>query len=513
MSLQISIEGLPVLSGEVLSPASAAFESLKEPEDFVRFACRLRGQFCIVIDQGPRIVAITDFGCSRPVFYTRGGGWKVTTRLVDLVPSSGGHVAKDALFFYVSRGGVGIVPFHAGIQEVFPATVAFFEGERLESIPYIDWSTFLETRPIAPAEAERRFVEVASSYLLPIARSRGPIASLLSSGTDSALIAWLLRQCGLDAPSLTADYRWKRYSEFDGAAESARALGVSHQRVHMTASSRREAFSEVNSSRQQAPCCHSQVPVMYALAQHAQRRGISTLVTGDHADALFLGFDRFFQGLPADPAAYSQAVAALDTRATLGRLYQPPQRTTAWTELLSAFGCTEDERLASEERMYSANCREMSAWIGRAPLHTLQQLIGQTWAGISWQNTFLPVSRAFDDRVEFVSPFYDIDMIRFAMSLPIEYKFRDGRTKVLLRDILQRVLGSSIVKRASPNPSRIWRLAPDVRERSLQPRFLRPLYDRLYRRNLLARGAMWHQLDRVAALGTWLGRQPLEMVS
>jgi asparagine synthetase B (glutamine-hydrolysing) len=75
------------------------------------------------------------------------------------------------------------------------------------------------------------------------------------------------------------------------------------------------------------------------------------------------------------------------------------------------------------------------------------------------------VSQALDDRVEFISPSYDLEMIRFALALPLECKFQNGMTKVLLRRIASRVLGREIPKRASPNPARLWRLGPDFAER------------------------------------------------
>ena len=46
-------------------------------------------------------------------------------------------------------------------------------------------------------------------------------------------------------------------------------------------------------------------------ASHATACGIDRLVTGDHADALFLGFDRFFRGFPPDLNGYTTAIAAL----------------------------------------------------------------------------------------------------------------------------------------------------------------------------------------------------------
>ncbi|HTA46699.1 MAG TPA: asparagine synthase C-terminal domain-containing protein [Bryobacteraceae bacterium] len=507
---KVTICGLPIHSREVLSPDSAIFASLHERQDFIQFARQLRGQFAIVIEDGSRTVAITDFGCSRPIFYLRDvAGFKVSTKLADLIGLSRKRMSKEALFFYASRNGIGISPFYSDIHELFPATVTFFDGERKESPSYLDWDDYLETRPVKPADAEERLVEIASSYLRAIARSRGEIACLLSGGADSALISWLLQRIGLDGLSFTADYAWKRYSEFAGASASAKALGVHQERILITAKTRRNAFLAINSERQNAPCANPQTPVMYELARHAVDRGITTLATGDHADALFLGFDRFFRGFPTVTPAYSEAIAALGAQAKLGHLYSEPRRNSGYSELLSIFGCTEDERFAWDNRIYESDCRDMSVFAERAPLHTLQQLDGQIWAGISWQNTFLPVTQAFDNSVEFVSPFYDIEMIKFAMSLPVEYKFRDGLTKALLRDIAHKILGRFIVKRASPNPSRVWRTLPDFRERSLLPAYLRPLYDRLFFRNLVRSGQLWGSIDKIAALGIWLSGQPL----
>jgi asparagine synthetase B (glutamine-hydrolysing) len=416
---------------------------------------------------------------------------------------------REALFFYVSRSGVGIEPLYSDVKQVYPASVTWFRGSDVESVPYLDWGDFLETSPIEPKAAEERFIEIAAGYLSAIARGRGPIACLLSGGIDSALIAWLLRSIGQEGFSLTADYAWKRYSEFSSASTNARALGVPNERVEVTSASRRRAFRALNSGRQNSPCCHAQTPVLFDLAQHAQRDGISTLATGDHADSLFLGFDHFFSSFPHDSAAYIETTAALDVPAKLNHLYPKPNRAPEQSFLLSVAGSSPADCLRWEESINAKDRSVMEPWASRAPLHELQQLSGQIWAGISWQNSFLPVSQAFDDRVEFISPFYDLEMIRFALSLPLENKFKNGMTKVLLRRIASRVLGRSVPKRASPDPSRIWRLAPDFAERDALPSTLRSEYDRLVRSNLLHFGKLWPEVDKLAAFGLWMNEQPL----
>jgi asparagine synthetase B (glutamine-hydrolysing) len=509
---KISIKGLPVYCGALLSLDSPVFASLHTRADFMAFAKALRGQFSILIEDESITVAITDFGCSRPVFYIPDGAGKrfiVSSRLEDLVPFSSNQLLREALFFYVSRSGVGIEPLYADIKQVHPARVTWFCGSDIDSVSYLDWGDYLETSPIEPKVAEERFLEIAAGYLSAIARGRGPIACLLSGGIDSALIAWLLRSIGQEGFSLTADYAWTRYSEFSSALTNARALGVPNERVEVTSASRRRAFRALNSGRQNSPCCHAQTPVLFDLAQHAQRDGISTLATGDHADSLFLGFDRFFSSFPCDSRAYIENTAALDLSGKLDNLYPRRELAPEQSFLLSLAGSNPAGCLSWEKSINAKDRSVMEPWAGRTPLHTLQQLSGQIWAGISWQNSFLPVSQAFDDRVEFVSPFYDLEMIRFALSLPLEYKFQNGTTKVLLRRIAGRVLGRSIPKRASPNPARIWRLAPDFAERGSLPSEIRTEYDRLVRSNLLDFGKLWPEVDKLAAFGLWVKDQRL----
>ena len=323
-------------------------------------------------------------------------------------------------------------------------------------------------------------------------------------------MAWVLKKMGKDVVCLTADYEWKRYSEFAEASRNAADLGLRQERVLITRRKHRAAFRSLNSGSQNAPCPHSQSPGLYWLAKHAAAGGIDRLVTGDHADALFLGFDRFFRGFPQDVDGYTRAVAALDPTERVGRLYAKPQLLSIQRELLSVFGHSPEQCLEWQVKLYSQDREAMAKWANSTSLPMLQQLDGQIWAGVPWQNIFLPVTQACGGKAEFISPFYDLEMVKFALSLPAEYKFRDGATKALLRTVLERVLNRSIVKRASPNPSRIWSLLPSLRDRSAMLPRLRPLYDRLCLRNLRQAGRLSGQIDKTCALGLWLASQRLK---
>lgn len=511
---EITIRGHAIYGGDVLSSDSAVFATLQDLSDYACFARKLRGQFSIVVAAADRVFAITDFGGSRPVFYRlRGERYRVSGTLDELVTSGDRRIGEDALFFYLTEGGTGIQPFYDGVKMMLPGTVACFSESGVESAAYIDWGEFIDTVPISLDRAEKRFIEIATDYLSVLARGRGTVGCLLSGGTDSVLLAWLLKNAGMDSLAITADYPFKRYSEFPAAAAAARMLGIRHERVAMTERGSRLAFRVLNSPTQNAPCCVQQARMHYQLAERARELGLSVLATGDHADSLFLGFDRYFRSLPHDRAGYARATSSLTAAEKLSRLQHSSPLSREIADVLRIFGFTREQCLEWQQRMRAADAERMMEFAANAPLHTLQQLNGQIWGGVSWQNGFLPPIRALGQTVDFISPFYDLEMIRFALSLPAEFKFRNGETKALLRHLLIRMLGLSLGKRASPNPSRIWRLSPQPSERNAIWPALRPVYDRLYLHNLTTGGKLWGELDRVAALGLWLGRAPAPLAA
>ena len=64
-------------------------------------------------------------------------------------------------------------------------------------------------------------------------------------------------------------------------------------------------------------------------------------------------------------------------------------------------------------------------------------------------------------------PFLDKDVVEFAWSLPIEYKYKDGVTKRILRDILYRYVPKELMdlpKRGFSIPVQKWLLEPELRE-------------------------------------------------
>jgi asparagine synthase (glutamine-hydrolysing) len=86
--------------------------------------------------------------------------------------------------------------------------------------------------------------------------------------------------------------------------------------------------------------------------------------------------------------------------------------------------------------------------------------------------TKIPRALRFNDRIsmafstELREPFLDYRLVEFAFSLPLEYKIREGKTKLMLREIASNFLADDLVfapKRALQTPQREW-LADDLKK-------------------------------------------------
>ena len=130
---------------------------------------------------------------------------------------------------------------------------------------------------------------------------------------------------------------------------------------------------------------------------------------------------------------------------------------------------------------------------------------------MEWQDEqrYLAVMRALPG-CKLWCPFYDPEIIRFALRLPRNLIFNEGQTKYLLRRVLKAATGLERPKRpASMSPMRFWRLLPNLKEYSSVSRCLQKRYFRLLVENVRARGTLSRELTKIGALGVWLGSHHL----
>lgn len=499
----VEVHGSPILSGKILTADSQEMAALATMDDYARLARKLRGAFALIVREGDQITVVADHSACYPVYYLadRSGTFHVSSSLADLRNHSCRKLSANALFFYATRFGIGDDPLYADVHTVERGhVVRFARGKRTETA-WLDWGSFLEQRPLTPAQARDRFIEIASEFFEPYLRSGRGIACSLSSGTDSALCAYVLRRLDPATLCISADYRLSRYSECALASSHARQIGVRHKRILVTSRDHRRALDLMNSPASDLPARHSHLTSLYKLAEYARGEGIRYVVGAEFAGGLFMEFGYFANYRSV--ADYQRHVGGLSVEQRLEWLFKPQQLDTFSEELLNAIGCSPRDCRAWMDRAVAADRALFEPWVRTFPFPAVTQLKTQIWTGVRFQNGWLPAQRAAGG-VEFIDPFLDLEMIRFALSLPLEFKWNGGPSKVLLRDILEAGAGIRAPKRSSPNPARIWGLSPQLAESwRLDPR-LRSLYRRETLANYRNLGRSYDRLLTIAGLGKWV---------
>lgn len=509
----VSGQPIDLASGEPARVVRNQLPALTDRQGWVRFARSLRGQFAIVAAESGSAVAVTDLAGTWPVFRLRGanGNIALATSLAELEKSSTRAIRRTALFQYVAFGCMDLngETIFSDIDRAPSASVTFYPG-RLdpgsaeESFSYADWGRFAtgacDDADAAAAELERLIVSHVTAAMGCHGNSRPAI--LLSGGTDSGLLAALLRAVFPGALAcLTQDFRFRKYSEFSRASENARALGLETRPVLLTRAAHFAAVRALNSPAQDQPCVTVQAFNLWCLLEAVKGRG--DFIIGEHADSLFLGFGHFFHGLPVEDGEYLRATSAMTARDKLAWVTPKPGIDEPSSELLAALGCPKSEYLEWLAALMESKAARFLPFADRH-LTLMQQLNGQIDGGLSWQRIMLPVMRSLPG-ARIVSPFFDSAIIELALSLAVSLKYRNGKTKFLLRHMLRKHIDREMAKApAASSPVAIWRLLPSVAERnSISPSF-RSYYDRVSRRNALSRGrAVNHQM-KVAALGIWM---------
>src|SRR5262249_50612843 len=144
-------------------------------------------------------------------------------------------------------------------------------------------------------------------------------------------------------------------------------------------------------------------------------------------------------------------------------------------EILLSFGCSPESYKSWRRELVQTDRHRLSNWVDRFPFAPVSQLHGQMWAGVPLQNGWFPAQRAAGGGVQLLSPFLDLKMIRFGLSLPFPFKFKDGVTKAFLYDFLEAKTGLRLPKRPSPNQARIWSISPYLQDLPRMDRRLRSL--------------------------------------
>ena len=468
---------------------------------------RLNGMFAFAVwDAGRRWLTLAvDRFAEKPLFMAESAGRLVfassvwALRAADPSLGTPDPVATDR-FLALAKTPQLPDTFYADIKRLPPAHVASWApGARLTMRRW--WTPRRVDVPHDPATAAEQLASLLTDSVSLRLRSDVPVGTSLSGGLDSSSILALTSQLSPahNRHAFTATFPGFARDELGYADEAARSAGVREH--HAIEPTMEELFDDLPAlvADQEEPFGSTSIYAQWRVMRRASEAGVVVLLDGQGADELFGGYAGIdgwvlrsrgaratVAGLIRNPRALEAvgvAYASAHAPAALARRYR-----------LRAASPYVDGRLASAAATFAAE--EHIDWsAGSSPLR--RELLTQTF------RTSLPHLCRFADRdsmafsVEVRLPFLDPRVAEFALSLPPELLWRDGTTKLLLREAMRGRVPDVVLDRREKvgyeTPQERWFGSPEGRERVAEI-----LLD------ADARGSHLHdEVERDLAAGAW----------
>lgn len=318
------------------------------------------------------------------------------------------------------------------------------------------------------AEAIERYRSVLDSSVTLRLRSDVRVGTCLSGGVDSSSIALLAgskyrQKTGQPFAAITAVSTQEDNDESRYAQEVARCGGLEWLSVRPTYEDFRGAIDAVTEC-QEEPYGGPSVIMQYFVMRTAREHGITVLLDGQGGDEMLLGYPKYYAAYLLDELRHGRAAGALG----LARRILRNDENMTWARL--GMYLLAGHWAGLRYRFYRRRHAYLKSEFARMPAHlgAFSRSCADPFElqSLEIRSTNLPILLRYEDKnsmahaVEARLPFVDYRAVETALSLPDQFKIRDGWTKWLLRQAMSDVLPPSIAwrrdKRGFEAPERQW---------------------------------------------------------
>lgn len=394
------------------------------------------------------------------------------------------------------------------------------------------------SRKIAITEAidtlEQKLSQAISQQML----ADVPVGAFLSGGIDSStVVALMQKQSAQPIKTFTIGFADTAYNEAEQAQAIAKHLNTQHTELYLSAAQTKEIIPDLPNFYDEPFADSSQVPT-YVVAK-LTREHVTVSLSGDGGDELFAGYNRYlwlnlvWRRISYLPKPLRKMLAKII-------MFCPPRSLDKLSFILNRLLPSNLQQRNIGEKLHklAAICNADSPLAVYNKLITLWELDAQhllpdlsgdllrqsTTAKMMYTDSlrYLPddiltkVDRAgMAVSLETRMPFLDHRVVEYAWSLPGDVKIRDGQSKWILRQILQRHVPPALFERPKMGfgvpldqwlrgPLKTW--AQDLLSNSMLQKhnFLNtPLITERWQAHLSNKGNWQHHLWSVLMFQAW----------
>jgi len=288
-----------------------------------------------------------------------------------------------------------------------------------------------------------------------------PVGLLLSGGIDSALIAAAAKEQGVDLPCYTVGFgKFHPECEIEDARETARILGLPFHSVEITPDDLQTALPAIARAVEE-PLGTTSIMAMWYLVKRA-RDDVTVVLTGQGSDEPWGGYFRYQVELLRDRFPHPDFWKKVGN---LGSLWRGmPESLDRGLRSLAAHD--QVQQIIQACSLFSEHERKLligDEWDGGASVQIKSWI---EWLDASRCNSGAERMMRLDARMNLADdlllygdkismavslearvPMLDLELVRFVESLPIEYRIKIHKGKIVHKKMAERYLPSEIVYR------------------------------------------------------------------
>lgn len=455
--------------------------------------CKMKGMFALALydrEEGKVFLARDRMG-EKPLYYGMTGGcFAFASDIAAIRELSDFHneIDRRVLPLYFQYGYIP-APYsiYRDIYKLTPGTWLSVDVKTLEVGQHIYWDLKQaakkgETHPFTGTrkEAADRLEELLKEAVRGQMISDVLLGAFLSGGIDSALVVSIM-QAVSDIPvrTFTIGFDAANYNEAEYAKEIATHLKTAHTELYV---GKREACETI---RRMTECFgepfadSSQIPTM--LVSRMTREHVTVSLSGDAGDELFCGYNTY-------------RVAGDELRKLKKKYHRLPRgirhavggmcgRLAGGNELLYKAGTYLTMETLEEAHRYIGREEARSGFLSKERMRLTDSYndypsgyLREDVANLMLMDAlqYLPddilvkVDRSgMQYSLETRMPLLDRDVVEFAWTLPMDYKFSEGITKRVMRDVLYRYVPKELMERPKKGfsiPLHEWLKSGELRE-------------------------------------------------
>ena len=451
-----------------------AFQSTSDTEILLEAFChdgmdaikQMKGMFAIALydRQEKTLFLFRDRAGEKPLYYGWNNGRFVFASDLAAIKKMNGFVAdidRDALAVYFRLNYIPApMTVYKNIYKLQPGCMLKIKAPFTEE-PIITKYWDMEEEAIngennpftgsfeeASEELERLLRESLRGQML----SDVPLGAYLSGGIDSPLVVSLMQELSANpVKTFTIGFEDPKFNEAQYAKEIAAHLGTDHTELYVTEKELQEIIPKIPQIFTEPFADNSLIPT-YLVSKLAKSK-VTVSLSGDAGDELFCGYNTYYKcenlwnKVNKIPLLLRKAGAATLT---------PMQKKGSFYRILE---CLKAE---NEVQLQDAVCNRMDYYAdnmvigGALPCNNEAALLQDCKTSMLYKeicgyhpnDILVKVDRtgmavSLENRV----PMLDYDIIRFAFRLPIEYKYSNGVSKRILKDILYKYVPEEMLNR------------------------------------------------------------------